>query len=108
MDYEKALSSLQKKGPRGELTPKLCDVECVLVFFFCGMACYIQGTVHIVSVSLSLRYQDKDATSSTGRIYSVLVSHVVATVPGFAWVRQVLLHIEVNSHQVVCKRGPIQ
>ena len=59
-------------------------------------------------VPLSLRSRDKDATSSTGCIYSVLVSHVVDTVPAFAWVRQVLLHIEVNSHQVVCKRGPIQ
>ena len=42
---------------------------------------------HLELVSLSLCSRDKDETSSTGCVYSVLVLHVVGTVPAFAWVR---------------------
>ena len=38
-------------------------------------------------VSLYLCSRDRDEMSSTGCVYSVLVLHVVGTVPAFAWVR---------------------
>ena len=49
--------------------------------------------------SLSLCFRHKDETSSTGCVYSVLVSRVVGTVPAFG-VRQVLFHIEGTFHQM--------
>ena len=40
-----------------------------------------------ILVSLSLCFRDKDETSSTGCVYSVLVLHLVGTVPAFARVK---------------------
>ena len=86
----------------------LCDLS-----FNGGVAPSLLGEFFILHTnlelfSLSLCFMDKDETSSTGCISSVLVSRVVGKVPAVAWVSYVLFHIEGTSHQVVCKRGPIQ
>ena len=82
--------------------------ECLVLrtwMWICGVEDSDENPLYKL-VSLSLCFRDKDEASSTGCVYSVLVSRVVCTVPAVAWVRQVLFHIEGTSHQVVCKRVP--